>query len=432
MKKKRNKQLTIADFQKAFAGIVLTAEPQLTINRNKTLLSGLNRFRVPLLLTGFSLVIMALLYNCGYFLNFNRYILLLSIFKTAGVIVSLLLLVQSFDSNNPLVQALCQGGSKTDCNAILSSKAAKVFDGLSWSEVGFFYFAGTWMLLLFGGGSPAILWALALLNFVSLPYTVYSIYYQARIAKKWCLLCTTVQALLWLEFVPLIIFVKNTPASFTILPGEALGIIFICLLTPVLLWLTLRPLLLKLQQLKPLKEQLRKFKYNSELFSRVLGAQPQYRQPDKEWSIVLGNIEAEHVITMVTNPYCPPCAKTHKLLDELLDQNDNLQARIVFTADNTGDDRKTPVARHLMALEKLNDKNYLRKAMHDWYGQKQKDYDAWANAYPVALIAADYYKLDEQKAWCHMAEVTATPTILINGHVLPDIYQLPDLKYMLQ
>jgi len=31
-----------------------------------------------------------------------------------------------------------------------------------------------------------------------------------------------------------------------------------------------------------------------------------------------------------------------------------------------------------------------------------------------------------------MAEVTATPTLLLNGNRLPDLYQLTDLKYMLE
>jgi hypothetical protein len=30
------------------------------------------------------------------------------------------------------------------------------------------------------------------------------------------------------------------------------------------------------------------------------------------------------------------------------------------------------------------------------------------------------------------AEVTATPTMLLNGYRLPELYQLPDLKYMLE
>ena len=52
--------------------------------------------------------------------------------------------------------------------------------------------------------------------------------------------------------------------------------------------------------------------------------------------------------------------------------------------------------------------------------------------YPVQLVEADFHKLDKQRIWCEMAEVTATPTMLLNGYRLSDLYQLPDLKYMLE
>ena len=60
--------------------------------------------------------------------------------------------------------------------------------------------------------------------------------------------------------------------------------------------------------------------------------------------------------------------------------------------------------------------------MHDWYEEKQKDYKTWAAKYPVQLIKKDFYKLDRQKEWCKMADIMATPTLLLNGHRLPDSY----------
>ena len=427
-------KLSIEAFKKIFTGVVLTIEPPEGQIAPKTFTNTLKAIKTPVAAVGLALVFMAaLVFHTGYFANLSWQVLSLTAFKTAGLIIAILLLIQSIDSNNPLVQVLCQTKGKTNCNAILSSKAAKVFDGLGWSEVGFFYFAGTWLFLLFGGGSLLTWKALALLNFVSLPYTFYSIYYQARIARQWCVFCCAVQALLWLEFIPLInVYISNKslrPAGH--LSGD-LSALAICLLIPVILWVLLKPLLLSEQQLDPLKEQLRKFKYNTLLFSKLLAEQPKFTQPGDDWSIALGNPEAANIITMVSNPYCPPCAKTHKILDEFLDQNLNLQARIVFTANNSDNDIKTPVSRHLMALNELTDKTIIKQAMHDWYEQKQKDYKAWAKVYPVELNEAEYHKLDKQKEWCQTAEVTFTPTFLLNGYRLPDLYQLPDLKYMLE
>ncbi|HEY8930481.1 MAG TPA: cysteine peptidase family C39 domain-containing protein [Mucilaginibacter sp.] len=424
-------KLSLQEFKKLFKGVVLTAESSSDFAPDRSFMALLSSIKTPLMATAILLVLFAALFQSGFFAGITWQAGVLSVFKTAGLITSLLLLVQSIDSNNPLVLKLCQGDTKNNCNAILSSKAAKVFDGLSWSEVGFFYFGGTWLLLLFGGNQPAIWMALTVLNIVSLPYTFYSIYYQARVAKQWCVMCCTVQALLWLEFISVITNARESFAATGINWVNAGITIFICLLIPVVLWQLLKPLFLKVQQLQPLKSQLHKFKYNTELFTNTVTAQAKYTQPDDEWCIVLGNVEANNIITMVSNPYCPPCSKMHKALDELLDNNGNIQARIVFTANNTDDDIKTPVTRHLMALNEGADKALVKKALHDWYEQKQKSYEAWAKVYPVQLNEANFYKLERQHEWCKLAEVSATPTMLLNGYRLPELYQIADLKYML-
>jgi hypothetical protein len=74
----------------------------------------------------------------------------------------------------------------------------------------------------------------------------------------------------------------------------------------------------------------------------------------------------------------------------------------------------------------------VKQALNDWYEQKQKNYEAWAKLYPIALNGIEYQKMEQQKAWCQLAEVTATPTLLLNGYRLPQLYQLTDLKYMLE
>jgi protein-disulfide isomerase len=164
----------------------------------------------------------------------------------------------------------------------------------------------------------------------------------------------------------------------------------------------------------------------------MLKDQPKYPLPAEEWSIVLGNADASNIITMVSNPYCQPCGTAHAALEEWLHHNPDTQARIVFTADNTDTDEKTEVVRHLMALNLLPDKHIVEQALNDWYAQKQKDYKTWAKAHPVNLNKENFTVLDKQIAWCQLAEIKATPILLVNGYQLPDLYQLKDIKYMLE
>lgn len=431
-------KLSIEDFKKIFGGVVLTVEsiPKSSIFRK--IFFTINEVKTYVIAVFLMvMVISTLFFNTNYFNNLNWQLGWLSLVKITGLITSIFLLIQLVDNNNPFVKAICQPNSKTDCNTILSSNAAKIFEWLSWSEVGFFYFAGTLLLLLFGNNSIVSWRVIIIFNFISLPYTFYSIYYQAYIAKKWCILCCTVQGLLWLEVIPNIsqlsvVFQKDSLYNF----GEigftkTFFTLFVCLLTPIVFWIILKPLFLINQQLLPLKNQLRRFKYNRDFFNRMLIIQPKYSLPDEDWCILLGNKEASNIITMVTNVHCAPCAKMHKILDEFINHYDDLQARIVFTSPNKNDS-KISVCHKLMALNELKDKCIVKKALNDWYEGTKKNYKNWEKIYPIEYHESEFLKIDKQRDWCKMVGVTGTPTFLLNGYRLPELYHLPDLKYMLE
>jgi len=74
----------------------------------------------------------------------------------------------------------------------------------------------------------------------------------------------------------------------------------------------------------------------------------------------------------------------------------------------------------------------VKRALADWYDQKQKNYESWAKAYPVSLDEANFHKIDNQFRWVENAQVKFTPLMLISGYQLPDLYKMSDLKYMLR
>ncbi|RZK43163.1 MAG: hypothetical protein EOO90_04145 [Pedobacter sp.] len=180
-----------------------------------------------------------------------------------------------------------------------------------------------------------------------------------------------------------------------------------------------------------LKSQLKKFKYNSDLFNQALKNQPRYALPDDLMPIVLGNPEAKTTITMVSNPFCGPCAKTHQVLDQWLKTRDDVKIKIVFTTTDQDGDENTKISRHVSALSLLNDAELLGKALNDWYKQGDKKYEEWAGRYPVEYNANFAAVTARQKEWLKMAEITHTPTLFVNGYKLPDPYQLEDIKHLL-
>ncbi len=424
--------LTTDDFKRLYSGSVLVAEKEDTSGETdyakKQTKQTLEDARIPFVVISSLIILFTfLLLQSGYLASFNWQIGLLTLFKTAGLTTAVLLLVQSIDTNNPLIQKLCGGDNNKNCNAILSSKAAKITDSLSWSEVGLFYFAGTWLVLLFNSGHTPIIQMLAILNVLSLPYTVYSIYHQWRVAKQWCVLCCTVQGLLWLEFfafLPALTQPIQLPAMrewASIIMGMAI---------PVIAWVFIKPYLLLSKQITPLKNQLRTFKYNSELFQKLLNEGVKYSLPAEEHSLVVGNREAENIITMVSNPFCQPCAKAHKGL-EWLNERSDVKLQVIFSTANDENDPKTQVATHLLSLQQNRDDKSLKKALDDWYDQKQKNYDAWAKEHPLAEKTNSSEALQVNQAWCKMTEIKGTPTLFINGRKLPQNYQPEDLKYFI-
>lgn len=425
--KSKNATLTEQEFLDKWSGIALHAKATTKSGEKdyagKRTIEIFNQIKLPLLLCiGFGILLMQI---DQQFLGLTYLSLL--IIKMLGITTTVLLLMQSVDANNPFIQNLCNMGKKNGCNAILKSDAAKLTSWLSWSEVGFFYFAGSFLSLLF---VPASISVLAWFSVLALPYTIYSISYQYR-NKNWCILCCTVQVLLALEFLTVMLGSFKAQLWPIEISTKALLSSFIVFIVPVLSWSVYKNILLNAKKVKPLQQQLKKFKYNTELFQQALKTQPKYGISNELMPIILGNPDAETIITMVSNPFCGPCAQAHQVLDEWLAYRDDIQIKILFTTADHDDDQKTKVSRHISALSLLNDTALVEKALNDWYGQSSKKYDEWAKRYPVELSEKMAEVTAKQKAWCELTEITFTPTILVNGYKLPTPYRLEDIKYLL-
>jgi len=422
------------EFFKSWTGIYLIAEPDEYSGEKKYEKNIINSL-IPASL--FALLIVLSLFSIYNQISNNqiantRGVYLQYLILLTGAVVTSLLLWYEIDKTNPLLQKVCTGIAKGNCNAILTGRQAKLFSWLSWSEVGFFYFAGGLLVLLFAGSDVAnTISILGWFNVLALPYTVFSVYYQWRVAKQWCVLCLAVQALLVLGGINVI--ANNYLTSFSALSISFLTKTILLYLLPVLLWYVVKPYVLHLQQAKNTKREYLHVKFNTEIFETLLKKQKHISITTEGLGINLGNPEATNTLIKVCNPYCGPCAKAHPKIDKLLEEIPNLKVKIIFTTPNEPEQPAYKPVSHLLAInEQSNSEGDIKLALDDWYLADKKDYDLFATKYPMnGELAKQGYKIKLMERWSKEMEITFTPTIFINGYQIPNAYGIEDLQYFL-
>ncbi len=428
-------------FAEAWSGVVLLAEKgkasgekDYKANRRKEKIASLKAPAVLLSALLFTAWATVLFYNRAFVTTSVGYAILLVI-KLAGLIVTSLLLWYEIDKAAPVLQKICTAGAKTNCNAILSSKSSALFSWLSWSEVGFFYFASTFISVLFAGftSSLFLLSVVVLLNVLALPYTVFSLYYQWRVAKQWCVLCLSVQALLLLEFITSLA-TGLLSSSFTSFPAISSFLpLLSSLLFVALAWFSLKPLLLKGEEAKRTKRELLRLKASPQIWEALLAKGKKIETPADGLGIALGNLTATNTLIKVCNPYCGPCAKAHPEIEKLLEENSNLKVQIIFTVTADENDFKAPPVKHLLAIAEKGNETLTKGALDDWYLADKKDYEVFAHKYPMnGELKKQDAKIEAMKVWCDETKIAFTPTIFVNGHQLPDVYNIADLQHFLQ
>jgi uncharacterized membrane protein/protein-disulfide isomerase len=355
-----------------------------------------------------------------------------SVLTLLGSVVGVLLLWYELDQHNPVLQQICSGGNKINCGAVLQSKASKLF-GISWSAIGFSYFTGNLLLLLFWGGTNhAALFITAWVNAIASPYVLFSVYYQWQVAKQWCILCLCTQALLVLQLVIALIGGWHTLLFANMITATMIIQALTAFAVPLIATFILLPALQKAKESKKTFTELQKLKHTRQVFDALLSKQQVVTESTRGLGLTLGNPDATIKIIKVCNTFCGPCAKAHSPMHALLENNPNVQIQIIFTGTNAEGDERTIVANHLLSIAEEGDEKWLSQALDDWYVHSDFDYDAFARKYPMGKkIKKHNTQIELMSDWCDKMNIRATPTFFINGYKLPDIYTVADFKYFL-
>ncbi|MBO0933603.1 vitamin K epoxide reductase family protein [Fibrella aquatilis] len=410
-----------------WTGVALLIEPneqsgeqQYAHNRRRELAQ---QARVPLMLTGLAVCVGLLLY--AVWPTATGPMLGLLALKGLGTVVSGLLIAYSLDATNPALQRFCSFNKQTNCRGILQSSAAKIIGDFGWADVGLLYFTGGFVAL--SGAllmnSVSILNWLMVLTLLALPYTIWSVYYQAMVARQYCTLCLTVQALFWAELLIGYQFLHlNSLAESALLPvlGTFVGV--------AVLWVLLRKPLYESRQVRPLRRRLQAVKFSETYLHYALAKQPrQLPYLDGQRVPMIGAVEAQHTLAVISHPMCEVCRIAHKQLETLLERIPNMRVELIVLGSLHPDDRAGQVVKHLITLPDAK----VGGALARWFANPQQSISRWVRtvgADPISDESTGQLLLTNH--WATRMNVQRTPVLFLNGVELPPVYRLPDVIHL--
>ncbi|XZC77757.1 vitamin K epoxide reductase family protein [Tenacibaculum sp. ZS6-P6] len=418
----KEKKLTEGEFLTQFTGIIVAVEKTDNITTSREESNVKNFVLIGLL----SAAILFLLINENNSLVNYAYSLL-AIF---GVITSYSILKQELGESTAIGNAFCSGtDEKKDCDAVLNSKGAEIIKNHKLSDLSIVYFSSVLIAsFLLKNLNP-----LLLIGLISLPITIYSIYYQYKVVKSWCLLCLTIVAILWLQAA--LIFVHKDP-SFIIsnLKLTDITITIISFIGIYLTWSFIKPMAKELSTLQKEKIDFVKFKRNFNLFNSLLVKSPSLNTNiNNHNEIVFGNKNAALEIVTVTNPFCGHCKGVHEIVDEILKKY-NDSAKVIIRFNVPVDDNESAgvkVTSTLIELYNLGQIEDCKIALDEIYSGT--DHKKWLEKWnkesqttnPIEVLKAE-------KEWCVENGINFTPEILINGKSFPKEYNRTDLIFFIE
>ena len=420
---KEQEFISESEFLERFTGIVVVVE--------KTIKDSVNKFNSSFFLKIISLVVISLM----LIIVFKPTIILLIFFffSFLGLTISISIYKNEIGLDSKIGDAFCGiSKQKKNCDAVLSSKGAKVIGTYKLSDFSLIFFF--WLVLL-SFSSILNIFSLDigyLVCLIVLPVTIFSIFYQIKVLKKWCSLCLSISFVLW---VLAILAMYETNFKFAI-TRETIFLTSATLLIIILIWDFLKPKLKEYQKNKEFKIDYFRFKRKYKLFSALLKSALKIDTKISDLKeISLGNKDASLEIILVTNPRCFFCKEAHAKLFKILESNnDNIHLIIRFnvnTLDNNISNKSLLISDTLIEIFNNNINSVFNEAINEIYAEKRSS-KKWIEKWSLISTLSNIDVLSKQREWCLQNKINFTPSILINGYQFPKEYKISDLHFFIE
>ena len=369
----------------------------------------------------FSTIFLGLVYYFSSSLIFT----LFSLLPIIGLLLSIEALKTELGIESKISQSFCNVIPNADCGQVINSTKNKWLQKIKISDISFWFFTSQLLaIFVFSVAQlPSQFFSIMMIGLaLSLPMTLYSIYFQYKIEKKWCPICLSIIGIVYLEFAFLLFlhngFYANTASLvlFTSIFSLIAGLVYL-----------LKPIFLEKKDISEKYIKQLRFSRNYEVFKNtLLKSETQFF--DKEY-IVLGNRESKHKIFIVTSPFCGYCKDAHHVLDNICHRFGNdvgISIRFNFDENSTN---KNLFLRLAEIYETKGDTDFMI-ALKNWF--ENKNLDNWLNKFGnFENTDGIENKLIEITNENKEKGLNFTPNIFLNQSDYPKQYERENLEYFI-
>jgi protein-disulfide isomerase len=183
------------------------------------------------------------------------------------------------------------------------------------------------------------------------------------------------------------------------------------------------------QKIMMIKQKLNMFKVDNDVLKAKCAKQFKYTDAKEISTLFFGNKKSIYQITILTNPKCSHCAKLHKEIEPLL-HNRHINLGIRFVLISFGPEYDYACKLFIAAKQQLKDDEVIR-VISSWFEAPQRHDESFIKSFGLNIDddnVLEEYEL--HKKWVNENHLNSTPTVLINGYMIPDPYEIKDINNM--
>lgn len=356
----------------------------------------------------------------------------LLVLKLAGLWLTVGLFRQESRGAYSIFDKFCHRNEIFDCAEVIQSKVSKLFNKVALADVGFVYFTTGIIFLCLGMFSyitTSIIQVLFYLSVCSIPFVIFSIFYQKIVVKKWCPLCLSTMFILMIEVVLFLFFPAKIFTGDVLLTGRIF--LFSLFSSTVILFLTKR-IIESQARLFKISISTLQLKRTSYVVFSIFGNQKTLSQNARN-SLIVGKTEAPITITTLLNPTCIPCKDMALEIIRLLESYPSYiqwHIRLDGVQSLEYDNLNQPQL-YLIELFKQNDSSEKRLSIiRKWFAVQS--ILKLSESYPLDSITEETrHTFYEHLEYNKDLNVEKVPCAWINNRVFPKEYSIRDVPFLL-